>query len=503
MSLFERIRQFFKSIFGNKEEDVLQPLVLTEATQEEIESEEFKIERINIAKRTLMTKLYSLEQSVTFFQTEFPEDYKRYMEKINNIREEYNKALEGLGNELTFDIDPELDTTKLKEVLQLENEVKVFLETQVKFDIISKSLQRLIIKLNILYNTSIYHCKEEDKMKVIAQLERARKTVTNVSRDFKNCHYIVNNAQLKEGIVTLLSFIDYEIFKTSIRNSYSEPNDLIEDMIMVKEFTNFDYVKAFENFIRDELSDLKEMIPLISYEDCRDMLEKKLKKLSTSFAYSDDVENKIFDTSFWNSLFEIESSLLELLKTSGASKDVAKIGIIDRMNISIDKSEVLVMPTTNAYLALTNVFSKTQDEKVLLLMKILKNLSKDVTYKEIYFLILLFDGLDVILNNPNDLNRQLEKYIAKYPYSKSTINSKKDQLIMSSNKEYVAVFPINQYENNILNTLTRLKIDFVIDKDYVWINAFYFNGLDNVLNAFTENTIKLVNNDTTGGNNNA
>jgi len=52
LSLLERIRQFFKSIFGNKEEDVVQPLVLTEATEEEIESEEFKIQRINIAKRT-------------------------------------------------------------------------------------------------------------------------------------------------------------------------------------------------------------------------------------------------------------------------------------------------------------------------------------------------------------------------------------------------------------------------------------------------------------------
>ena len=502
MSLMKRITKFFKRLFGIDEkatENEIEPLLLEGITEEDLKTEAFKDDKISLAQRTLMTKLYALEQDISFFETEFPKEYEEYMEKINKLKEEYNSSLNNMNQELTFEIDPDSDMSKLSKVLKLEKEIKFFLETQVKFDIICKRLQKLIIKLNILYNTSIYHCNE--KAKIMSQIERAIKVETDIAREFKSCYYITNNKQFKERIINLLSFIDYEILKTCIRNSDKLPETLVEKLVTMVEFNDFDYVKAFENFIKDELTDLCELLPLINDEQYRKIMEKKLKKILTDFIYSSDVQSQILDFEFWNDFFEIESSLIELLKSSGIEKEKAKVRILDRMDISVKEDEVLVLPKTNAYLSLTNLYTRTHDEKVFLLMKLLKTISNDVTYKEIYFLAILVDSIDTIMYQPNDLLKYLEKYIDKYPYNKSTIDSKKQQLLNSSKKDYVVVFTVNEYEENIINTLKELNIDFMIVNDNVLINSFYFNGLENVLNTFKNNTNAITNN-TNGGNNN-
>ncbi len=449
-------------------------------------------ERVNFAKRTLMTKLYILEQEITVFESDFPKEFTAYMDRIENLRQKYNSSLEEIKKLLTFEIDPELDPKKIIEVNILEGDIKDFIGKEVKFNIISKQLQRLVTKLNILYNVSIFHFKEEEKQKVISQVNHAIESHTRVIHEFKSCESILDDRRLKERIVELASYVDYEIFKISIRNSNQAPNELIRNLVMTNEFSGFEYESAFIAFIKDEISDLGELLPLLGDEECRKVLKRKLNDLLASITYSETQEAIIFDTTFWNSFLNLESNLLEMLRASGVDKEKVKVRLIIRMDIKVDESDVLLLPITNANLSLTSLYSITHDEKILLLIRLLKNMSKDITYKEIYFLILLFDVKTIIVNTPNELLRHMEKYLKKYPYTDRSIEEKKKSVMSLLNKEYVIAFTLDGDEKKIVTTLQSLNFDFKVEGNNVFINSFYFNGLENVLSSLKAKTQESI-----------
>lgn len=491
LSLLQKLYNFLKKLFLIPEEEVQQisqnddeaslPETYSDEENETTASEEE--EKINVAKRTLMTRLYVLEQEITIFEIDFPKEFNAYMDKIEQLRQTYNSSLEEIKKLLTFEIDPELDSSKISEVRLLEIEVRNFIDKEVKFSIICKRLQRLITKLNILYNVSIFHFKQEEKQKVISQLEHAVESATKVAREFKECEYILRDNQLKERVVELVSYADYQIFKANIRSSGKMPKELVESLVTVAEFKQFDYASAFMAFVKDEISDLGELLPLVSDEECKKVLKRKLQNLLNEATYSKSVEEQIVDADFWNSFLDFESNLLEILQASGVEKEKAKVRLIIRMNINVDEKEVLLLPITNAYLSLTSIYSKVHSKKVLLLIKLLKNVSKEITYKEIYFLLLLFDLTYEIQTVPNELAKYVDKYIKKYPYNKSTIDARKRSVINSPSKEYVVAFELNSNEENLLTELENLNIDFQVEGNVVLVNSFYFNGLDNVLGS--------------------
>lgn len=506
MGVIQKFHNFFNKMllpFSNKsEENDDTTTILGEVAKlsENDISEQFdkiflsdeKEERINVKKRTLMTRLYTIEQQITLFENDFPEKYKSFLERIERLRETYNFSLEEIKKSVTFEIDPEIDGYKIGEVVKLEREVEYFLESEVKFNIISKHLQQLIVKLNILYNVSIFHFKYSDKQKVVSQLERAINVLTELTQEFKKCEYILCDTQLKERIISLISYADYIIFKAEVRNSNQIPDKLIEKLVMLLEFDEFDYSNTFKDFIRDEISDLTELLSLVADEDGFKILKKKSEKILTELTYSDNAEKQILDTDFWNNFLDFESSLLEILKANKVEKEKIKVSIIDKMNISIDESEVIVSSKTFAYLSLISLFSATHDEKLLLILKLLKSISDDVTYKEIYFLALLFDVIEIIKNTPNDLIKYIEKYLKKYPYDEKTIIEKKKSVIDTSNKDYVFVFTLEEHEEQIITTLKSLNIDFKIVDNNIFINSFYFNGLNNVLSSLKINTENMM-----------
>lgn len=459
-----------------------------DVSDEDNSSDDLLEERINVAKRTLMTKLYNLEQEIAIFEDDFPSEYQNFLQRIDEIRASYNSSVESLKKLLTFEIDPETDTTKIDEVIRLENEIKRFIDTTVKFHIISKRLQRLIKKLNILYNVSILHSSECEKEKVCVQLEYAIQSESKLAEEFKTCDYILQDKQLKERIIDLLSYVEYEIFKSGIRNSSTSPESLIESMVMKSQFDSFDYGTAFIAFVKDELSDLLELLPLVSDDGCRVLLRTKSNKLLRNLTYADDSYKTILCSEFWEDFLSFESTLIEMLKESGVEKDNAKVKLICRMDINVNENEVLVSPITTTNFALVSIFATTHDERIMLLIKLLKNLSKDTTYKEIYFLLLLFDALEVVQGTSNDLIKHIEKYISKYPYNHETIEEKKREVFSSSNKEYVVFFSIDDYADSIVRTLENLKFDFKVENGNVFVNSFYFNGLENVLSSLQTNT---------------
>lgn len=446
---------------------------------------EVEEDQVSLAQRTLMTKLYALEQEIEVFKSDFPQEYSCFLDKIEELRETYNSSLEEIKRQMTFEISPELNGKMMGEISKLDKLIKRFIEREVKFNILSNRLQMLIVKLNILYNVSISHPNEKEK--VISQVERALKSEMEIAKEFKECEYILADDQLKDRIVTLISYADYEIFKTALRNSILSPQQIVEKLILLVQFKDFDYITTFKAFIEDELSDLGELLYLISDEEYRRTFEKEIETLIKKIAYAIDLNDQILDEDFWNNVFELESSILEFLKSHNVvEKDKVKVKLINRMNIHVDESEALTLPKTNAYLALISVFAKTHDERIKILIKLFKNVSNEVTYKEIYFLLLLFDAIDVIQSTPNSLSRYMESYIAKYPYNSKTIMKKRVLVLKSSSKkQYVMAFCLDEDADMTIDILRRLNIDFEIKNSDIYINSFYFNGLGNI---FTNNS---------------
>lgn len=495
MTIIQKILNFFKlSSFENNETDENETVIpmLEQLNNENALNELTQEERINASKKTLMTRLYILEQEIVIFKEEFPKEYGTFLQRINLLRDEYILALDQLSKGLTFEIDPEIDGYKIGEVVKLEKDIKTFIEKEVKFDIISKRLRRLVSKLNILYNVSIFHSKQAEKEKVLLRLKQALEVEEEVVQELKECYYILNDKQLKERTVELISYADYEIFKASIRNSNMQPSDVVKGLTILTQFEEFDYISCFKSFAKDEISDFNEQILLISNNECRSKFVQKLSKLLQDITYCNNEVEEFLNVDFWNTFLNFESNLLEMLKESGVEKEKIKVKLISKMNIGISENEVLTMPITNTYLSLIELFHITHDERILLVIKLLKNISKDVSYKEIYFLLLLFDVTQVIERTPNGLIKYIQKYLNKYPYNEEEIAAKKKSVISSKNKEYVVVFSLDSHEKEIIATLEKLNIDFKIVDSDIYMNAFYFNGLKNVENSLKANTKNIV-----------
>lgn len=455
-----------------------------------------KLDKVSLERRTRLTKFYTLEQEIEIFKNDFPDKYDYFLGKIEDIRKRYNIALGKIEEKLTVEVNPELNGEMLLEICDLEVEIERFINTEVKYIILSKKIQKLITKLNILYNVSISHPSEKDK--VISQVLRALNVELEIAQEFKQCIYVLKNAQLKERMVTLLSYADYLSFKIILRNSDNMPEEAFSNLILYAEFKDFDYIPTFKAFIEDELSDLGELLIFINDEKYRNYFEQKLSALFNEIAYAPDLKALLLDREIWMKIFEAEANLLEFIKGCGvAEKEIVKVKLIDRMNIEVKESEVLTTPKTNANLAFITVFTETQDDKIWFLIKLFKQISDGITYKEIYFLLLLFDAISVIQNTENLLKRHIEKYIKQYSYNSKTINDKKQLLLdeMTATR-YMKLFPIDEDVDKVSSVLQNLKIDFSVEDDGVYINTFYFNGLENIFFGETTNMVMTMENTT-------
>lgn len=462
-----------------------------EVVQEEIsEIQEKRKDKVNVEKRTLLTRLNMVEQEISLFENEFPNEYKAFNAEVQSLKQAYNESLGELSKDLRFEIDPDIDSFKTGRVIKLEKEVKHFIECQVKFRDISNCLQRLIVKLNILYNVSIFHSSNDERSKVISQLEHAIASMENIAREFKESDYILADKRLKERVVELISYADFLIFKTTLRNDRtSSPYNCSQRLVILNQFYGFDYLEAFKSFVSNELFDLDDLIDLLADKEYSKNLKKVQDSILNELAYCENPADVILDRDFWNSEFDFESNLLEMIKLeANVDKEKNRVGLLSRMNVVVTEDDVLVLPITQTFMYLMSVFSKTHDQRVFALMKVLKGVSQDVTYKEIYFLLQLFDLVDVIKATSKELTRHIQKYLEKYPYNSETIRNKMRSVKAAPDKEYVVMLKLDNYAKQIVDALEKLNFDFKVAGDNLLVNSFYFIGLTNVLDSFRINT---------------
>lgn len=487
--IFNNISEFLKMLI-NSNEVVKIPQVSEARLENELEKEIVKTEKedsetekckqINLSKRTLLNKLYLIEQKVDLFKEDFPNEYNYFFGEIEKLRNFYKSSLEKEDKPLTLQVDPEFNGELIWKIEELDSEITFFIEKNIKFEIFSQKLQKLIVKLNILYNVSISHSNEKEK--VIAQTKKALEVEMELVQELKNCVHIFSDRYLKERIITLISYTDYHIFKIVLRNSKYSIQEILAHLVIINQFKGFDYISAFNAFMQDEISDLNELLDLVSNPNYHKEFDKNIKYIKNQIFCDKDMQSCVLDEGIWREIFKIESNLIGFLKNQKVdNEDKIKVRIIDRMKIRVREDDVITSPKTNAYLALIEIFSITHDDRIWILIKLWENISKNITYKEIYFLLLLFDVTDVIKNTSNILYRQLEKYFAKYPYDRATINRKKIY-VMNSNvqKKYVKMLSLIEQRDKIISILKNLNIDFKVENDGIYINTFYFNGFKEV-----------------------
>ncbi len=469
---------FKKNIPKKEDEEEIQSL----AENIDIESFEQKKENSKVkVTQMMLTRLYMLKQKIIIFQKSFPEKYQFFEGEIKKLEADYNQSLEELKKDLSFEIDPEKDGEKYARVIMLERDVQTFLEKEVKFDYFIKKLETLIVKLNILYNVSVIHNQNEEREKAMLQTKRAINVQEKIIQEFRNCEYLLMDMRLKNKIAELISYLDYQIFKLMVRNSDILPSEALKNMAILVEFEGFNYKAAFEAYIEEELTEIYNLMDMIQDEVVCKTLKKECESIIFELAYSKNDLNCLENSEFWESIFEIESMTISILKESGINN--AKIKIISRVNISVSENDVLISPKVNTFLALTNIFTKTKDPKITLVIKLLKNISDDISYKEIYFLLVLFDILDVVKTVPNEIKDDLEKYLEKYPYSNNEVEKKKEKVWLLDDKEYVYCFSIEGYEQNLIKELEKLNMDFKNVDNKIFLNKIYFSGLTTVINS--------------------
>ena len=487
--IFNNISEFLKMLI-NSNEVIKIPQVSEARLENELEKENVKTKKedseiekckqINLSKRTLLNKLYLIEQKVDLFKEDFPNEYNYFFGEIEKLRNFYKSSLEEEDKPLTLKIDPEINGELIWQIEELDSEITFFIEKNIKFEIFSQKFQKLIVKLNILYNVSILHSNEKEK--VIAQTKKALEVEMEFIQELKNCVHIFSDRYLKERIITLISYTDYHIFKIILRNSKYSIQEILAHLVIINQFKGFDYISAFNGFMQDEISDLNELLDLISNPNYHKEFDKNIKYIKNQIFCDKEIQSCVLNEGIWREIFKIESNLIEFLKNQKVdNEDKIKVKIIDRMKIRVREDDVITSPKTNAYLALIEIFSITHDDRIWILIKLWENISKNITYKEIYFLLLLFDVTDVIKNTSNILYRQLEKYFVKYPYDRATINRKKIY-VMNSNvqKKYVKMLSLIEQRDKIISILKNLNMDFKIENDGIYINTFYFKGLKEV-----------------------
>lgn len=483
-SFLERILEWFKTTFNprfeieekeeQKEEQVTENQ-LAESKEEEI------TEKINIAKRTMTKRLYVLEQKIAVFKEMYPKEAHTFLDKIQKLKTEYIETLEKSKEKLTFEIDPEINGAKKEEIIKIEREVESFINKEVRFKKISQKLQKLIVMLNTLYNVSIVHSKPNEKQKALQQLENAKNKTIEIAKEFKTSEEILKDPRLKERVIDLMSYAEYLTLKISIRNSNQTPKEAIKSLTIIRDFKNFDYINAFLAFVIEEIScGIRNKISILSNELLDKIKEKERKLLEETF-YE---ENFLYSTNFWNEFMQYETDVISILGVSGEN---AKIPLLPSMKITVKIGEVLDVPITECKYTLIKNFATTNDNKILLTLKFLAELSKEVTYKEIYFILLTFDVLHYIDETPNELKNKIKKYEEKYNYSREKIAEKRKAVksIKNSTTEYLVVFELKESEediNDILReTLTELNFDFVEKENKILLNSFYFTNLKNIM----------------------
>lgn len=483
MNVLKRISNFFSNrLFKPKEKITQEEVGQMLEGLEEIEKKENN--KIEISKRTIIAKLYSLEQTISVLNPKYKDAYDGFSKEIEELRNSYIVELDESGKDLTFGIDPDINIKKLAEVSKLEEKINKFIQEDLRFGKLKNSFEHLILKLNELYNVSIYVTGEENK--VLMQLENGLTVQMKLIEELKGYEFILNNKEKMNVILSLVLYSDFLIFKIKIKNSEVGVKETIDNLVSNTEFKGLDNINTFKDYVLAEITNIRKLLEKVQNNAVKIKLEKEIGNFETKIIYNDTKE--LFeDDEIFKEYFKIEKQIIDVLISNGLSKEEAKINVLEEFEIKVKQEELYISPKTNAIISLSSIYSGPLQIKALIALKILNNLSDNISYKEIYFILLLLNLLDVLKAEEDDFSSNILKYKRKYPYSNAQIKEKNRLLKNKGNGSYIYVFEVNDIESKeIVKALDNLEIDYNCQDNKILFNDFYFKEMKNVLKDLKE-----------------
>lgn len=444
-------------------------------------------------RETILQKIYSVKQLIEIFVHDFPDEYNDFKSRIREIEEKYNSSLISSKEILTFEINPEISVSLYTEVESLRDEVRTFVDGTVAFNTLCIRLQKLIVALNLIYNTSVFHPRKDEQ--ILAQIERAVQKEDKLIQEYDQSDRINSDLQFEDKFVNYISYIDFMILKTKLRNSDCTPSDAMAELKMHTEFKNLDCTDRFKTFLLDELNNMEALVSQIADENIKAAFEDRLTKLKNEIAYSMSFRNLLCDDSFWDRIFAFETDTFQQLTFDGVEHDKISIRILERMEISVDLEDILSgrKPKALTYITLLELYSENQEnDELYTFIRFFRKLSDSISYKDIYRLLSLFEVMHILQENNSDLLDKFEKYMKKHPYTLEKIRQKKRQVLKSMlevDKTYYMVFDANDVDDRTVQTLENLELDIRVDENgRVYINSFYFEKMNGVTSMFNNKT---------------
>ena len=484
MSVFNNISKFFRSDSKDKKK-LEQSVIESRNNQLEIIRNEVE-ERTIISRKSIITKLYSLEQVINILKVNYPEKYEEFKRRIEILRVDYEESLKESKKTLTFQIDPDKDFEKISEVRGLETKIQDFINIDMQYDTIAFALQKLIVKLNILYNESIYYYKKEI---ILEDIKVGISSEIEILERYKEWGKVIGKETEKERISLLFVYLEYLLLKTYIRNSRVFPSEsykfAINDYFIINNMDN-----NFRDFMLDELTDTSELISKIKDKIFAKSYVERVNKLMKKIISSDN--SITFNKEIWNEYLILEEGILsKVVEDNNVPRKDVCVKVLNKFNIDIKEEDLLIKPRINAILSLSGMNYGVEKNDSLVITRFLQVLSNNISYEEIYFLILLFDMLEDIKNKSKNFYSSIKEYDLKYNYTLSRMKEKKESELKRTPKEYYYIFTINDSEEEIFNKyLTKYTLDYYIKDKKVYMNKRYFDNdrLINIKKELEENS---------------
>ncbi len=492
MHIIGKIIHFFKKLFHKSENassDTSQlSLQETEANDEQIllentdnieESlEQFKMHNI------VFEKLNYLEQYIKTFSLPFPKEYSHYLGIIQTHRKEYETELEkfsnGLLGELTFAIDPECESNRLITVSNLESEIKDFVESVVNFSYYKNKFSKLSLKLNQFYNV-LLDTNQEISV-ITSQLNNAIHSMQQLIENVKKQHFFESDSRKKEIILNHIIYGEYIFFKSSLRCHLTSNFDEYKNNI--SKFHNLFIDTEYEDLVfKFFIEDLEQYQLYITTNLTRAKLHNQILRSCQSLQTRlNNYQNVFSNSNFFEELIRFENTVDNISDNNGIEFIFPLPEYLK--NQAISESKVSIKDTA------ISVLNMLDHNSAKILVKVISNFNKDISWREFYFLCKIFElHKEVIRVASNTIFgfvvTKFNSFDARYTeYSDVFIKSEKEKLLNyhgSKSRKYVFLLTVeNTYLTTVKYELQQLKLDFIIRKNNIYINHSYFNGFQNL-----------------------
>ena len=415
----------------------------------------------------VFNKLNSLFARIKKFEGFDKEMYGNFFNTLNNFKITYEKRKEDYEkmkykNEIILsecNLAPEEDLNLYQELLKVEFDIEKF-EIIYNINSITQKFFEFCYRLNLLYNIFLKH--KDETIKISVQYEKAvEKFDELVCISDKYANYKAEMVDCQECI----KYSIYLLYKISLRlNEESEYGldcfDDNEDIECIKFL--FEEMDGLEKIIDKNFSNK-------SYYDKLKYVITKVKTSEYNQVYFSDEQKK--------DIFYIED-IVTMLCVSNQ---------IEAYSIALSNVVKNYLPKEKMYENLKDfaiTYFKSKGNAICeLISKIIELADENITTKEIFLLIKLFNAEEYVFNDLEDfsskelINKLLnekEKYESKH--LPDEIDKRKEKVLLSkkSHDLYIKV-PIEI--NNIGFLLDKLKISYILSSGVLWINSYYFTGL--------------------------